>query len=146
SSTTGSGNVSVTGTTGTTTTGAGGGSSSATNTSNTTGSTSSCTFTVDHELSSAIATVGIVNWSTTATLTAAEVKFGLSGGTLGMAAPVDIAAGPSFRTLLLGMKGERDYDFQIVATTASGPCTSETYSLTTGPVSNSVPTISRQVF
>src|SRR5690606_24847990 len=55
-------------------------------------------------------------------------------------------AGPSFRTLLLGMKGERDYDFQIVATTASGPCTSETYSLTTGPVSNSVPTISRQVF
>ncbi len=106
--------------------------------------TGSCTFTVNSEISSAIATVGIVTWSTDATVQSAEIHFGLADSGMTMTAPVDLAEA-DYRTLLLGMKGERDYAFQIVADTSAGMCTSETYTITTGPVSNSVPVIDHQV-
>ena len=52
---------------------------------------------------------------------------------------------PRYRTLLLGMKGEREYWFRIVARAGSETCTSETFTLTTGPVANSVPNVQREL-
>lgn len=105
----------------------------------TTGSNGDCGITVDsHEISPAIATVGIVTWSATGTIDSAEIKFGRAGQGLTMTAPVDLAE-PNYRTLLLGMKEEADYEFQIVAQSGGQSCTSETLSLTTGPIPNNVP-------
>jgi len=74
----------------------------------------------------------------------AHIDFGLSDAYFSLQAPVDLSL-PDYRTLLLGMKGERDYSFRIVASAGGQTCTSDTYSLTTGPVSNSVPTLERTV-
>src|SRR5690606_1968941 len=70
--------------------------------------------------------------------------FGPSDTGMTMAAPVDLSE-PGYRTLLLGMKSERDYSFQIVATSAGQTCSSETLTLTTGYVANAVPTIRREI-
>ncbi len=132
-----------TGSTGASNTGVGGASTAAAVT--TAGQPTACSFTVNQELSSAIGTVGIVTWSTDLPgIDSAHIDFGLSEAGFTMSAPVDLAA-PEYRTLLLGMKGSRDYSFQIVANAGQQTCTSETYTLTTGPVSNSVPTLDRQV-
>ena len=61
-----------------------------------------------------------------------------------MSAPVDLTE-PNYRTLLLGMKSDSDYKFQIVATADGMPCTSETLTLTTGSVPNDVSIITRDV-
>ncbi|HEY6722613.1 MAG TPA: aryl-sulfate sulfotransferase [Polyangiaceae bacterium] len=55
-----------------------------------------------------------------------------------MTAPVDLEE-PNYRTLLLGMKEESDYDFQIVAQSGGQTCMSDTLSLTTGAIPNQVP-------
>ncbi len=92
-------------------------------------------FTVDYEISSAIGTVGIVTWSITAEpVTEAFIEFGLDTN-YGMTAPVDLNE-PDYRTLLLGMKGSRDYHFRIVAKSGDIEYQSDDYVLTTGPVTN----------
>jgi hypothetical protein len=107
------------------------------------GGATTCTFTVNHTQSSAIATVEVVTFSTTlAGITSARIDFGPSGAAPTMSAPVDLAE-PMYRTLLLGMKGSREYTFRIVATSPAGTCTSMDYTLTTGAVSSSVPRITR---
>jgi hypothetical protein len=122
-----------------------GGETSTTADDTTTGGDQTCSFDVNYELSSAIATVGIVTWSTDLeAIDEAQIEFGLTGGDFSMEAPVDLSE-PDYRTLLLGMKGDRDYSFRIVASAGDQTCTSEIYSLTTGPVSNSVPTLTRTV-
>jgi hypothetical protein len=99
-----------------------------------------CTFAVTSSLSAAIPTVGIVTFTTTlAPLSSAEIRFGLASGGPTMVAPVDLAQ-PDYRTLLLGMKGSARYTFQIAASSATGTCTSGSYSLTTGAVPSAVPT------
>lgn len=126
-----------------TSTGVGGGSSMGA-TVGTTGSSGNCGITVDsYDLSTAIATVGVVSWSATSTIDSANIEFGPSDGGFTMSAPVDLAE-PGYRTLLLGMKGQKEYSFRVVAMSGGQTCTSETYSLTTGPVDNSVPNISHQ--
>jgi hypothetical protein len=87
--------------------------------------------------------VGIVDWSVDLTgLTAAKVVFGLQGsGT--MTAPVDTTKGPSFRTLLLGMKAAKTYDFHIEVEGEGVACTSPDYSLTTGALPSGTPAITR---
>ena len=66
-----------------------------------------------------IATVGIVTWSTTlAGATSAKIDFGLTTS-YGMTAPVDTVAA-SNRTLLLGMKTQRMYNYRITAMSSGG--------------------------
>ena len=112
------------------------------------GATGNCTFTVSSQTadkagSGGIPTVGIVSWSVDLTgLTMANISFGLDGATP-MTAPVDPAAGPMFRTLLLGMKGSRTYTFRINVSNGTTQCQSQPYTIMTGAVSNQVPRITR---
>jgi hypothetical protein len=112
------------------------------------GATGNCTFTVSSQTadkagSGGIPTVGVVTWSVDMTgITMANISFGLDGATP-MTAPVDPAAGPMFRTLLLGMKGSRTYSFRINVSNGTTSCTSQPYMITTGAVSNMVPRITR---
>lgn len=100
--------------------------------------TGNCTFTVEHSLSDAIATVGIVTFSVAGmTPTEARIDFSLASGGWDLSAPVDLAE-PNYRTLLLGMKEDSDYTFQIVASDGTQECTSEQFMLTTDPVPNAV--------
>src|SRR5690606_10171021 len=81
-------------------------------------------------------TVGIVNWSTDASVTSASIEFAPSAGGDTLTAPVDVSAGGTFRTLLLGMKGDTMYNYSIVVN--DGECTSEQRTITTGPVPSNV--------
>lgn len=114
-------------------------------------STGSCSFHIQSSSpSTAIPTVGVIEWSTSlGTLDSASVEFSLvdakadelnTGGT----APVDLAQA-KFRTLLLGLKGERSYRFHIVAKLGATTCKSDDYDFTAGPVSTSVPSVTRSV-
>lgn len=104
-----------------------------------------CNFTVQAQTADkagqgGIPTVGIVDWSVDLpTITKASIVFSLQSGGPAMTAPVDVAAGPKFRTLLLGMKGSKTYTFKIVA----DACTSQDYTITTGTVPNAVPRVTR---
>ncbi len=100
--------------------------------------TVACNFEVSAEISSAIATVGIVNWSTDLTgVTAAHIEFGLQGQPASLSAPVETTDG-EHRTLLLGMKGSSTYAYTIVAEAGGQVCSSPEYTIETGPVANQV--------
>ncbi len=107
-----------------------------------------CTFTVSSQTADkagpgGIPTVGIVEWSVDlANLTSASIAFGLPGEAT-QTAPVDTAEGPSFRTLLLGMKGSKTYSFQLQVSNGTTSCASEPYSITTGAVPSALPPITR---
>jgi hypothetical protein len=104
-----------------------------------TGGTVACTITATSSLATAIPTVGIVTFTTSlASIDSAEIRFGTAATGPTMTAPVDLTQ-PSYRTLLLGMKGTTAYVFRIVATSGGGTCTSQDYMLTTGAVPSSVP-------
>jgi hypothetical protein len=114
--------------------GNGGGAGSAGGAGGSTG-TASCTFTQQATTSSKIATVGIVTWSTTlSNITEAHIDFGLSTS-YGFTAPVDLKA-TDHRTLLLGMKPTKTYNYRIVASNSSGQCTSQNYTITAGSLPN----------
>jgi hypothetical protein len=104
--------------------------------------TSIDTFFVDVALASdfdpeAPGTVGIVTWSLRDVVPdRAEISFGLDTN-YGMSAPVDLNE-PDFRTLLLGMKPDRTYHFQVVATKGDQQYRSADYTVETGPVTNLV--------
>jgi hypothetical protein len=117
-----------------------GGSLDAGNTTRTDGSSASCTITSTPSLSTKIATVGIVTWTTNLSdVQAAHIDFGLTTD-YGMTAPVDLAA-EDHRTLLLGMKQQRTYHYRIVASGPSGDCTSDDATITTGSLSAGLPKI-----
>lgn len=122
------------------TSGVGGGAATTDGAASTAGNT--CGISVDsYDISAAIGTVGIVTWSATGTIDSASIEFGPSAaGAFTMSAPVDLAE-PGHKTLLLGMKGETEYSFQVKAMSGGQACTSETYSLVTGPVANAIPSI-----
>ena len=120
--------------------GAGGATVTGGEVSNTT-SVGACGITVDdYGISDAIGTVGIVTWSASGTIDEASIEFGQTSTGFTMSAPVDLTE-PGYRTLLLGMKGETEYSFQIKAKSGGQDCLSEVYTLETGPVANSIPTI-----
>ena len=99
-----------------------------------------CGFAVQASISETISTVGIVTFSIEAgEVLSAHIDFGLDAS-YGLSAPVDPAE-PEYRTLLLGMKPERDYHVRIVASTADDECTSEDFSLTTGSLPSGLPTV-----
>jgi hypothetical protein len=102
----------------------------------------SCTFTPTAMTSTRIPTVGIVTFTTTlASPTTAFIDFGPTTS-YGMTAPVDLAAA-SYRTLLLGMKANRMYNYRIRATNSSGTCMSGNYTLMTGALANGLMTVTR---
>jgi hypothetical protein len=108
-----------------------------------TGGMVSCTITATNTASTAIATVHAVTFTTTLTgLTSARIDFGPAGAAPTMSAPVDLMA-PNYRTLLLGMKGGRQYAYRVVVTSPAGTCTSQEYTLMTGAVPSNVPRITR---
>jgi hypothetical protein len=108
-----------------------------------------CNFTVmsqtaDKAGTGGIPTVGVVNWSVDLSgLKTASIDFTLQGATTKQTAPVDVATGPTFRTLLLGMKGSKTYSFKINASDGTKTCTSQDYMITTGAIPTAVPRITR---
>jgi Arylsulfotransferase (ASST) len=115
--------------------GGGGGTATGGNTGVGGGASGGCTFQQTGMPSAMISTVGIVTWSTTLpSPTSAHIDFGIDGS-YGMTAPVDLMA-PDHRTLLLGMKPSATYHYRITATNASGSCTSDDYTIATGPPPN----------
>ena len=108
-----------------------------------------CNFTVmqqtaDKAGSGGIPTVGVVNWSVDLTgLKTASIDFTLQGASSKQTAPVDVATGPNFRTLLLGMKSSKTYSFKINASDGTKTCTSQDYMITTGALPTALPRITR---
>ncbi|MBN2343488.1 MAG: aryl-sulfate sulfotransferase [Deltaproteobacteria bacterium] len=94
------------------------------------------TFEVSVNLSDAIGTVGIVEWSTNVDneIDAATIDFGLDSE-YGMTAPVELTA-EYFRTLLLGMKGSSDYHVRVNAVIDGTTYRSHDVVITTEPVTN----------
>lgn len=91
----------------------------------------SCTFTVESSVSTAIPTVGIVEWSTSLDhVDGATIDFGLTTE-YGLSASVDLER-PGYRTLLLGMKPSSTYHFRITATGDGKRCASEDRTVKTG--------------
>jgi hypothetical protein len=110
-----------------------------------TGGSTSCTITATSSFSSTIPTVAIVTFTTTlSNVTKAEIDFGPAAGGTTMVAPVDLTQ-TSYRTLLLGMKGSTSYAYKIVATNASGSCTSSSYTIMTGALPSSAPKVTATI-
>jgi hypothetical protein len=108
------------------------------------GGNATCTITPTSEISSKIATVGIVTFTTDlAGVTEAHIDFGLDTN-YGMTAPVDLAE-PSYRTLLLGMKPSREYHYRISVTGPSGTCMGPDNTIMTGPEASNLPSIDIEV-
>jgi hypothetical protein len=109
------------------------------------GGSVSCTITATSSFSTAIPNVAIVTWSTSlSSPTKAEIDFAPSAGGTALVAPVDLAQA-SYRTLLLGMKPSTSYAYKIVATNASGSCTSNSYTITTGALPASAPAVTATI-
>jgi hypothetical protein len=103
-----------------------------------------CVIDFDVSISEQIPTVGIVEWSTDVEgFDRARIEFGLDGS-YGMVAPVGLDE-PRHRTLLLGMKAERTYHARIVVESEGGVCQSQEFTLTTGPLPNGLPSVSRML-
>ena len=105
-----------------------------------------CTFDVEYELSADIATVGIVRWSSSfEDPSEARIEFGLPEAESRWVAPVDLDK-DDYRTLLLGMKAERSYDFRIVVSDGDNECVSRDFTITTRPLPNAIPQMAREVY
>ena len=138
--TAGTGTAGRGGTTGTAGTGAAGrGGTTGTAGTTGTGGATACTITATSTLGM-IPTVGIVTFTTNLTgITSAEIRFGPASTGPTMTAPVNLSQ-PSYRTLLLGMKGSTSYVYRIVANSSAGTCTSQDFTIMTGAVPSNVPT------
>lgn len=120
--------------------GGGSGGAPSTQTTSTTGDRE-CSISVEDELSTAIATVGIITFTASnVSIDKAEIEFMRASGGPTYVAPVDLNE-PEYRTLLLGMKEETDYEYRVIVN--DGECVSPTRTITTGPVANSLPTITK---
>jgi hypothetical protein len=99
-----------------------------------------CTITATSSLSAAIATVGIVTFTTDLPdLSEASIEFGLTPD-YGLTAPVKLTQ-PNYRTLLLGMKASRTYHYRVVARAGQRVCTGPDNTLTTGALPSGLPPI-----
>lgn len=102
--------------------------------------TGECTITASGEISSKINTVGIVTFTTDATVTSAKIEFTNMAGGDTLTAPVDLEA-QNYRTLLLGMKPSATYSYKVIV---NDSCTSAEGTLTTGiPPAGTVPRITQ---
>lgn len=96
----------------------------------------SCTVTVTSaELSPAIATVGIVTFTSDLPgLSRAEIHFGPNAD-YGLVAPVDLSE-PGHRTLLLGMTQNRIYHFRVAVSDGTSVCWSADGTVATGSLTS----------
>ena len=101
-------------------------------------------FDVSVELSSAIGTVAIVEWSISESIDEARIQFGRNGE-WEYSAPADLSE-RNYRTLLLGMKPNTEYNFIIIAQGGGNEYTSDVYSITTNPQMTGPLTFSAMVF
>ncbi len=101
----------------------------------------SAIFSVSSALSATIGTVGIVEWSVDVPVDSAYIDFGRDPDDYEYRAPVEAPRAGGNRTLLLGMKPDTTYSFQIVAEDDSASYSSDVYQITTEPVRNGLPTI-----
>jgi hypothetical protein len=129
------------------TTGAGGEPGGSSGSGGTTGS-SGCTVTVtSSSTSNKMATVGIVEWSTTlANPASAQIVYSLNNAganvlNKGGTAPVDLTKA-NHRALLLGLKPSSTYTFHVEVTANGTTCKSEDKTLTTGALSGA-PSVTR---
>ncbi len=102
-----------------------------------------CMILPTHELSEAISSVGIVTFTTDlAAVEEGRIEFWLDGDDDNkLVAPVNLDAA-NYRTLLLGMKGDRyDYHYRVVLTGGGITCTSEEETITTGDIPQGLPFI-----
>jgi hypothetical protein len=112
------------------------------------GPAATCTFQIEGLPSSAIPTVGIVDWSTDLPgVTEARIEFELNDP---MSGELNTGSGgvidhTTNRALLLGLKAQRTYTYRIVVTAGGSTCTSPDQTLMTGALSGSVPTIMKDV-
>jgi hypothetical protein len=107
--------------------------------------TGQCSISAEGNISSAIGPVGIVTFTVSgaSTLDSAQINFGLDTN-YGLSAPVDVTTKSSdYRTLMLGMKVERTYHYQVIGKSGTTTCTSPDYSLVAGgcPTSLKRPTV-----
>lgn len=65
-------------------------------------------------------TVGIVNWSVSESISAGHVEYGRGAQAPEYVAPVELGGEGPLRTLLLGLKEDREYVFRVVATGCDG--------------------------
>ncbi len=98
-----------------------------------------------NEVSAKMATVGVVEWSSTgAAPSSAKIVYRLNGApssvlNQGGEAPVDLGK-PNHRTLLLGLKQSSDYTFHVEVTREGATCASADYALpTTGSLPDARP-------
>jgi hypothetical protein len=83
-----------------------------------------------------------VEWSTDfGEIETAHIEFGLDT-TYGLRAPVELSS-PRYRTLLLGMKPSRTHHFRVVVEGHDLTCSSEDFTLTTGPLPDDLPGVMR---
>jgi hypothetical protein len=94
--------------------------------------TGSCSVEItSSSLSTAIPTVGIIEWRTDLVqVDSAVIEFGFDTN-YGQTAPTDLTQ-PNFRTLLLGMKASHTYHFHVVVQGAGARCESADATLKTG--------------
>ncbi len=104
-----------------------------------------CEFSVEVRTSTAIPTVGILDWSIDRNdLVDGHAAFELESAAQGLLnvageAPIDVSA-ESHRTLLLGLKPKRTYRVKLVMHLSDGStCTSTDYTLTTGDLPSARP-------
>jgi hypothetical protein len=98
-------------------------------------------FTIEASLSSAISTVGIVNWSASVPIDSAHIDFGRDASAWEYQAPVPSATQSGNRTLLLGMKPATTYSFQIVGQGGGQTYTSGVQEITTGQIRSGLPSV-----
>ena len=105
------------------------------------GGAANATFTINARTSTAVATVGIVDWAVDRPILGATIEFGRDLGAPEYVAPVDLGE-KSFRTLLLGMKPTTTYWLRVVAQGCDDEVyTSDNVELVTGYLPNGLPPV-----
>lgn len=92
--------------------------------------TGECGIMPTASISEAIATVGIVEFTSSTAVTSAKIEFTPAGGGTTITAPVDLTA-PNYRTLLLGMKPDTMYTYKVIV---NDSCASEEQSIATASI------------
>lgn len=130
-------------------TGSGGGTVKGGTSGSDTTSTGDCAFTIiSNALSTKMATVGVVEWSTAlADVSSAKIVYTLknAGASIlnkGGTAPVDLKKS-NYKTLLLGLKQSSDYTFYIEASSGNTTCKSSDYTLPKTGSFSGTPTLTR---
>ncbi len=102
---------------------------------------SEVSFAITTSISNRIGTVGVVEWSASASIEAAWIDFGRDPEQYEFRAPVATLSPTGNRTVLLGMKAATTYSFAINVEHEGEVCTSAVQEVTTGPLRNGLPRV-----